>query len=183
MSGKEKVKLAEAERREDNQSSGYRMEINQNEARIMTRGKYIRTEKWKEKASKRNTGRSNPAYKYGAYAKQTMDRKVQAMLEAKQKIARETYHNKEWLFQKYCLEETSISQIAKDCKVEYETIWNSLRQLNIPRITMTGGQYWHEWVEKAKQDKALNRSMENDQDETKGRVATKKIDRYKTLVK
>ncbi len=94
----------------------------------MTRGKYIRTYKWKEKAAKRNTGKNNPAYKHGSYAKETMDRKIQAMLEAKQKIARETYQNREWLFQKYCLEETPISQIAKDCKVEYETIWTSLRQ-------------------------------------------------------
>ncbi|MFO7928650.1 MAG: hypothetical protein R6U35_03175 [Candidatus Humimicrobiaceae bacterium] len=148
----------------------------------MTRGKYIRTYKWKEKAAKRNTGKNNPAFKHGSYAKQTIERKVQAMLQAKQKIARETYQNKEWLFQKYCIEKNPIQAIADQCKVDFETIWNSLRQLGIPRISMAGRKYWHEWTEKAKQDKTFNRSMENDQDKTKGRVATKKIDRYKTLI-
>jgi membrane-associated HD superfamily phosphohydrolase len=153
----------------------------------MTRGKYIRTEKWKEEASKRNTSILNPAYRNGSYSKQIIDNKIQAMLEAKQKLMNETYQNKEWLFQKYCLEKIPISQIVKDCKVEFETIWDSLRELGIPRISMTGRQYWYAWVEKekhekAKQDKAFRQFMENDQDKTKGRVAIKKIDRYKTLI-
>lgn len=157
------------------------------EGRTMTRGQYIRTPEWKEKASKRNTEKNNPAYKHGAYSKQATEKRIQDMLEAKQKIINETYQNKEWLFQKYCIEKNPIQEIAKKCKVEFETIWTSLKQLGIPRISMVGRQYWYAWVEsekhaKAKQEKAFKRLMKNGKDKTKGKVAIPKIDRYKTLI-
>jgi transposase len=160
----------------------------------MPRGKYIRTPAIKEKYSKEKIGKQNPAYQHGEYSKQYLEKKkksiekrIQAMLEAKQKIINETYQNKEWLFQKYCIEKNPIQAIADQCKVEFETIWNSLRQLGIPRISMVGRKYWYVWIEKekhrkAKQDKDFRELTENVQDKIKGAIAITDIDQHKTLV-
>jgi hypothetical protein len=148
----------------------------------MPRGKYIRSQEWRERARERNTGNLNPSFKHGSYSQKRI-----SALQTKEKIINDTYLNKEWLFQKYCTGETPIQIIADNCKVKFETIWDSLRELGIPRISMVGRKYWHEWVEsekvkKAKQDKDYKQLMEDDQDKIKGNVATAKIDRYKTLV-
>jgi hypothetical protein len=154
----------------------------------MPRGKYIRSQEWRERARERNTGNLNPSFKHGSYSHQTIIEKRISALQTKEKIINDTYLNKEWLFQKYCIGETPIQTIADNCKVKFETIWDSLRELGIPRISMVGRKYWHEWVEseklkKAKYDKDFRRLIEDDQDKIKGAIATAKIDRYKTLVK
>jgi len=152
----------------------------------MARGKYTRTPAIKEKYSKKKTGKYNPNFKHGSYSKQTTEKRIQAMLQAKQKIINMTYQNKEWLFQKYCIEKNPIQVIADQCKVEFETIWYSLRQIGIPRISMVGRKYWYEWVEKekhekAKQDKDFKQLMKDMQDKIKGAIATPKIGQHKTL--
>jgi hypothetical protein len=153
----------------------------------MPRGKYIRSQEWRERAKERNSGNLNPSFKHGSYSHQTIIEKRISALQTKEKIINDTYFNKEWLFQKYCIGETPIQTIADNCKVKFETIWDSLRELGIPRISMVGRKYWHAWVEKEKhekdkQDKDYKRLMEGIQDKIKGAIAIAKIDRYKTLI-
>lgn len=47
------------------------------------------------------------------------------------------YKNKEWLYQKYILEEKSIYQIADLCKCDAMTIWKWLKKFEIPRRSQT----------------------------------------------
>jgi len=153
----------------------------------MPRGKYIRSQEWRERARERNTGNLNPSFKHGSYSHQTIIEKRISALQTKEKIINDTYLNKEWLFQKYCIGETPIQTIADHCKVKFEIIWDTLKHFKIPRISMVGRKYWHEWVEKgkhrkAKQNKDFGELIEDDQDKIKGQVAITKIDRYKTLV-
>ena len=45
---------------------------------------------------------------------------------------KDTYLNKKWMQQKYCIERLSLDEIADLCKVGYEEIWESLKKLKIP---------------------------------------------------
>ena len=153
----------------------------------MPGGQYIRTSAIKEKYSKQKKGKLNPNFKHGSYTQQATEKRIQAMLQARQKIINETCQNKEWLFQKYCIEGTPIQKTADQCKVEFETIWDSLRQSGIPRISMVGREYWHKWVDqkkhkKSKQNKDFKRLMKDIQKKTKGNIAIPKIGQHKTLI-
>ena len=50
---------------------------------------------------------------------------------------KETYLNKKWMQQKYCIERKSLDEIAELCKVEYDVIWEALKRLKIPNRTMS----------------------------------------------
>jgi hypothetical protein len=119
------------------------------------RGKYKRTKKIKEKYSKKKIGKLNPKYINGAYCKQIeinhkMEQARQIKLDILMAKAKRTYLNKEWMFNKYCIEEMPIDKLAEICKVDYEVIWFGLTKLGIPKISIVGRQKWHEYVDQVK---------------------------------
>jgi len=65
-----------------------------------------------------------------------------------------TYLNKKWLFTKSCIERLNLDEIGELCGVDYEEIWNALKELKIPIIIMVGQEKWYDWIEKNK-DKIL----------------------------
>ncbi len=50
------------------------------------------------------------------------------------------YQNKDWLYQKYITEKSSIFEIAKETKYNYNAIFYWLRKLDIPRRTYSEAQ-------------------------------------------
>jgi len=118
----------------------------------MVRGKYKRTKEIKEKYSKKKKEKLNPNYVNGKYSKleSNIERAIRIRLKLLEEKANRTYKDKEWIFNKYCIEEMSIQDIAKLCNVDYDTIWFGLRDFGIPRITIIGRKKWHSWVEKTK---------------------------------
>lgn len=51
---------------------------------------------------------------------------------------KKTYRNLRWMQQRYCIERLGLDEIAELCKVEYDEIWEALKELKIPiRIMST----------------------------------------------
>jgi len=121
----------------------------------MPRGQYKRTKEIIEKCSGKKIGKLNPNYLNGKYCGQNItDKKMEKARKAKlinlANLAKKTYLDKEWIFNKYCIEECSIQHIAELCKVDYSTIWFGFDNLGIPKISDIGKRKWHQWVEKTK---------------------------------
>jgi hypothetical protein len=105
-------------------------------------------------------GRENPNYKSGQRCRQNkVNERMKKLTEIRMlnllKEAKKTYLNQSWMFNEYCIKGTSVDEIAKKCKVEYDVIWFGLKDLGIPRIIIVGRKKWHEWVEKHKNIKPL----------------------------
>ena len=61
---------------------------------------------------------------------------------------KETYLNKQWLFSRRCIDKLSLDKIAEICKVEYDEIWEALKNLGIPLLILVGREAWLDWIEK-----------------------------------
>ena len=59
-----------------------------------------------------------------------------------------TYLNKQWLFSRRCIDKMSLNKIAEICKVEYDEIWEALKNLGIPLLILVGREAWLDWIEK-----------------------------------
>jgi len=67
---------------------------------------------------------------------------------------KDTYLNKKWLFTKSCIERLNLDKIAELSGVEYDVIWEALKELKIPIIIMVGSEKWYDWIDENK-DKIL----------------------------
>lgn len=59
-----------------------------------------------------------------------------------------TYLNREWLFSRYCVDRMSMDKIANLCGVEYDVIWDALKQCKILINVMVGRYLWEAWVKR-----------------------------------
>jgi len=60
---------------------------------------------------------------------------------------KDTYLNKKWLFTKSCIERLNLDKIAELSGVEYDVIWEALKELKIPIIIMVGARTWYDWID------------------------------------
>ena len=61
---------------------------------------------------------------------------------------KETYLNKQWLFSRRCIDKLSLDKIGEICKVEYDVIWEALKEASIPLLILVGRDEWLDWIEK-----------------------------------
>lgn len=61
-----------------------------------------------------------------------------------------TYLNRAWLFSRRCIDRMSLYDIAKLCRVEYDVIWEAIKECHIPLLLLVGREAWNDWVDKNK---------------------------------
>ena len=60
---------------------------------------------------------------------------------------KDTYLNKKSIFTKSCIERLNLDKIAELSGVEYDVIWEALKELKIPIIIMVGARTWYDWID------------------------------------
>ena len=81
-----------------------------------------------------------------------INKRMKKLREARMKKIAEkgktTYLNKQWLFSRRCVDKMSLDKIAEICKVEYDVIWEALKNFGIPLLILVGREAWLDWIEK-----------------------------------